>query len=190
MGQDKGKMLVKDKPMILHIMDTLEGHVQEIIFVLRDENQINIYKKIIQNHKSRDFSFDLKIVKDDIKDQGPLIGIFTGLKQIKTDYALVLPCDSPLITDLFIENIFTIMKNSKGEFDALVPKWNSENIEPLHSVYNKQILNRLESLISDGKRDVKSLINQLNVYFIEVDKLDPSTRSFKNFNTIEDIKKL
>ena len=46
----------------------------------------------------------------------------TGLKNIKTDYALVLPCDSPFISEGFIETIFKLLEeNLESDVDAIIP---------------------------------------------------------------------
>ncbi|MCK9152418.1 molybdenum cofactor guanylyltransferase [Methanobacterium alcaliphilum] len=189
MGQDKGQMLFNEKPMIINILETVENHADEVVLVLRDEKQINIYKSIIEKYESNKLGFNLKIVKDEIKNQGPLIGIITGLKYVKSDYALVLPCDSPLISAVFVENIFNAIEKSKEYHDTVVPKWDSGDIEPLHSIYPQKSQELVKSLLSNGKKDVKSLIKLLNVYFIKVEKLDPSKSSFKNFNNPKDIEK-
>ena len=51
MGQDKGLMILEDKPLIIHLLETLEELVDEIIMVFRDENQIKILPKAINDHQ-------------------------------------------------------------------------------------------------------------------------------------------
>ena len=87
MGQDKGLMIFQNKPMIIHVLDTVQTVADEIILILRDNYQLNEYKKIIEYSK-----VNIIIHKDLIKDQGPLGGIYTGLTYINTNYALVIPC--------------------------------------------------------------------------------------------------
>ena len=47
----------------------------------------------------------------------------TGLKNIKTYYALVLPCDSPFISEEFIEGMFDLLEENlnSGDVDAIIP---------------------------------------------------------------------
>jgi molybdenum cofactor guanylyltransferase len=199
MGQDKGKMLLNNKPLLVHLLEILEKHLDEIILVLRDEKQVEDYQNIIRkyflsktlkNGKKRNkniFAFDLKIVTDKIKDQGPLAGIYTGLSHINSDYGLVLPCDSPYISDSFLDNIFRILENSEIDYDAMVPQWDEMHIEPLHSIYHKRTGQLIEKLILDEIRDVKSLIKELNVFFVDVKCLDSSLKSFKNLNRPQDL---
>jgi len=179
MGKDKGSLIFKGKPMVLHVLDAVKDVADEIIIVLRDEKQIKDYSEILKDERNIHF------VKDKSKDQGPLIGIFTGLSSIKSDKAQILPCDAPFISKKFVLKMFKTMKST--DFDSAVPIWDDRHTEPLHSIYKKSNINTIEKLINKGKRDVNSLINSLNVKFIDVEELDPTLRSFQNMNTIKDI---
>lgn len=44
MGKDKGSMIFDKKPMIIHVLEAVENIADEIIIVLRDEKQAEIYK--------------------------------------------------------------------------------------------------------------------------------------------------
>jgi molybdopterin-guanine dinucleotide biosynthesis protein A len=181
MGQDKGLIKFRDKPLILNVLEKARSVAQEIIIVLRDEKQINQYEKIIEDYN---FIFkNLTITADPIPDEGPLIGICTGLKILRYDEALVLPCDSPFISREFIKNIFSY---SEG-YDAVVPKWPDGKVEPLHAVYSKDIVGRIETLIEENVRDVKSILEICKVKYVDSDSLDDTSRSFFNLNKPEDI---
>ena len=116
MGKDKGSLLLNNKPMVLHVLDTVQDIADEIILVLRDAEQIENYNAIL-NYKD----MPLKVVVDKTKDKGPLMGILTGLSNITSDYAQVLPCDSPFISKEFVLKMFELAKNN--DFDAIVPIW-------------------------------------------------------------------
>ncbi|MEN4017747.1 MAG: molybdenum cofactor guanylyltransferase [Methanobacterium sp.] len=179
MGRDKGSMLLKGKPMVLHVLDAISDVADEIILVLRETQQIKDYKNILGPYES------LKIVEDKIKDKGPLVGILTGLSNINSEYAQILPCDSPFISKNFVLKMFKTMETDN--FDAVVPIWNDGHIEPLHSIYKKKTINVIEDLIKKEIKDVNSLIRNLNVKYVDVEKLDKTTLSFKNINAIKDM---
>jgi molybdenum cofactor guanylyltransferase len=180
-SRDKGLIIIDDKPLVLHIINTVRYIVEEIILVLRDQEQAKTYKDILKDEK---ISFQL--LTDVIKDQGPLGGILTGLLCIKSRYALILPCDSPFIQKSFISKMFNFVEE-QGDFDAYVPRWDDGHLEPLHSIYKKNISNIIENSLDEGRRDVRSLIGLIKVKFIDVDKLDKTGKTFKNINKIEDI---
>ena len=110
MGQDKGSMIINKKPMILHILQTLNTQIDEVILVLNDIERIANYQKIIQNYFNNnvlvEFSYDLIFLEDEIKGHGPLSGIMTGLENVSSNYALVLPCDSPFVDINFVNFMF------------------------------------------------------------------------------------
>ena len=63
MGQDKGSMIIQDKPMIKHILSTLNHQITEAIIVLNDKERIDRYCEFINPD---DYSFDLSFVEDKI----------------------------------------------------------------------------------------------------------------------------
>ncbi len=180
MGQDKGLIIYQNKPMIVHVLDTVKTVVDEIILVLRDDKQSNEYKNILKDYKN------LTIVTDLVKGQGPLAGIYTGLTRINSDYGLVIPCDSPFIRDSFMKKMYSFIDN---EYDAVVPQWPNEQLEPLHALYHKKNIKKIKTHLNEEKLDVKSLLLKLRVKYVKVDLLDNTGMSFKNFNQPEDLKK-
>jgi len=202
MGQDKGSMVVYDKPMIIHILESLNNQINEVVVVLNNKERIEKYKEFINKYA---FNYKITFVEDEIKNKGPLSGIMTGLKNINNDYALVLPCDSPYINNEFINDIFTIKSKINVNFDILVPYHQEnqitntnvdtekidkremiENSEPLHSIYNKSLINNIEILLNGDILDVKSLIEKSNPYFIFINN-NFNNKNFKNINKKSDI---
>jgi len=183
MGKDKGSLVLNGKSMLMHVLDTIKGIVDEIVLVLRDQEQIDRYKLIL-----KDIDMSIRIVTDETKDQGPLVGILTGLSYINSEYAQILPCDSPFISKSFVLKMFEIAGAKK--FDAVVPIWDDGHIEPLHSIYKKDVVKIGRNLVKNEQYNVKSLIDNLNVKYVDVEELDESTMSFRNLNTINDFEKI
>ena len=156
MGQDKGSMIIQDKPMINHILSTLNNEINEVIIVLNNKNRIDKYKNFIKN--------------------------------ITSDYALILPCDSPYVTEKLIENIFNELDS---DHQAIVPYHDSKNklktSEPLHSVYNKNIIPEIEELISDDILHIKGLIEKIDAKFILIDNKKLLKKEFRNLNRPSDV---
>lgn len=185
MGRDKGSMNLNGKPMIIHVIETIAHAADEIVLVLKDENQVETYKKFLNSLKLPEEK-NLMFCKDILKDQGPLAGILTGFQHITADKALVIPCDSPFISEVFVNRMFELSEDPN--FDAYVPKWSDGKLEPLHSIYKKNVLFLIQKLLEEDIRSVKVLISQLNVMFIDVEYLDISGRSFLNINKMKDLK--
>ena len=219
MGQDKGSMIIQEKPMILHILERLNYKINDATIVLNDAERITDYQSLLNQYcegKIEDnFDYSVEFVEDEIKGKGPISGIMTGLKNIKTDYALVLPCDSPFISEENIDAMFKLLdENLESDIDAIIPfhiksnkdkfKDNDEfnfddasemtvdmkiaNSEPLHSIYKKENLNKIDELLKEDNLYVKSFIKGLkNPCFIEVDNKVLFEKDFRNFNRKEDL---
>ena len=110
MGQDKGSMIINNQPMIKHILATLNYEINEAIIVLNDRKRIEKYSKFIN---ITDYDYKITFCEDKIKNKGPLPGIMTGLEYITSNYALILPCDSPYITKKYIKTIFNEIDEKK-----------------------------------------------------------------------------
>ena len=178
MGEDKGSMIIQGKPMILHILERLNGKINDAVIVLNNQERINSYNELLNAYVpvkiEENFTYSLEFIEDEVKDKGPVAGIMTGLKNIKTDYALVLPCDSPFISEDNIKTMFDLLESSENT-DAVIPyhtKANKdrlknkrefnfksssemsrdmkiENSEPLHSIYKKDNLDIISKLLED-----------------------------------------
>jgi len=181
MGQDKGLLFFNNKPLIVNVLETACEYAEEVILVLRNLEQRNQYENIL---RKEDFYIKIKICTDELEGQGPLMGIFTGLKCISSNEALVIPCDSPFILQTFMKNIYQYYNLI---YDAVVPEWPDGKLEPLHAIYNKRILNTKHQLLKGDKRDVQALLLELDVRYIPVYLLDQSSRAFLNLNYPEDV---
>ncbi|BDH79345.1 MAG TPA: molybdenum cofactor guanylyltransferase [Methanothermobacter sp.] len=178
MGRDKGLIILEGKPLIARILDKIKPYFDEIFIILRDEQQKKEYLKLFKEEK-------VKILTDIIKGKGPLGGLLTGLLNIKSEYALVLPCDSPFITREFIENC---LKMDMGDYDAIIPVWGDGKLEPLHGVYNQRVAERIHKLLLWDERRVNTLAKIIRSRLVPVEELDPSLESFRNVNRPEDLR--
>ena len=185
MGQDKGSMIIQDKPMIKHILSTLNHQINEAIIVLNDQTRIAKYSEFID---PQEYTYSITFVEDKIKGKGPMPGIMTGLGEIKSDYALILPCDSPYVSANYINTIFSEIGN---EYQAIVPYHDDENklqtSEPLHSVYKKSVIPEIEELISNDVLHIKGLIEKIDAKFVLIDNKKIEKKEFRNLNRPEDV---
>ncbi|WP_407413391.1 molybdenum cofactor guanylyltransferase [Methanobrevibacter sp.] len=185
MGQDKGSMIIQDKPMIKHILSTLNHHIDEVVIVLNDKTRIDNYSSFINPDE---YTYPITFIEDKIKNKGPMPGIMTGLSQISSDYALILPCDSPYVSSNYITTIFTEIDT---DFKAIVPYHDAENklktSEPLHSIYNKSIISEIEKLVNNDILHIKGLIEKIDTKFVLIDDKKIEKKEFRNLNRLEDV---
>jgi molybdopterin-guanine dinucleotide biosynthesis protein A len=185
MGRDKGSLVIQDKPMIKHILSTLNHQINEAIIVLNDQSRIDRYSEFIN---PQDYTYTIKFAEDKIKNKGPLPGIMTGLSYITSDYALVLPCDSPYVSKEYVNTIFN---EAEKNYQAIVPYHDEDNkiktSEPLHSIYNRNIISEIEKLVSEDTLHIKGLIEKIDTKFVLIDNKKILKKEFRNLNRPEDI---
>ena len=185
MGRDKGSMIIQDKPMIKHILSTLNHEINEVVIVLNNQERIDRYSKFIN---PTDYTYTITFVEDEIKGKGPMPGIMTGLSHIKGEYALILPCDSPYVSKNYITTIFSQIDE---KYQAVVPYHDEENklktSEPLHSIYDKSIIPIIEDLVNEDVLHIKGLISKIDTKFVLIDNKKIEKKEFRNLNRPSDV---
>ena len=186
MGKDKGSLIIKDKPMIKYILSTLNNEIDEVIIVLNDNKRIDKYMEFIN---PEDYSYKLKFVEDKIKNKGPISGILTGLENISSEYAIVFPCDNPFVTKNTIQTLFNELSDN---IQAVVPYHDPEDklktSEPLHSIYNKNIIPIINEQILNDSLHIKGIIEKIDTKFVLIDNKKILKKEFRNLNHPEDLK--
>ena len=127
---NKALLTYKEKRFIEHIIEAGKDYKEVIII----SNNLEEYK-----------GFNLRIVEDIYKGNGPLSGIHSALINSTTDKVLCIACDMPLIT----KETLNIIGSYQEEYDVLVPKV-SERLQPLCGVYSKNIISKIEEAIKEN----------------------------------------
>ncbi|MFH1662819.1 MAG: molybdenum cofactor guanylyltransferase [Chloroflexota bacterium] len=128
-----------------------------------------------------------RIVTDVYHGRGPLVGIYTGLLNSRSDYNFVVACDMPLLNRHLLAYI---LKEAAG-FDIAIPRLGNL-VEPLHAVYSKNCIQPIEKLLGEGSFKVKYLLDLVKVRYVEREEIDSFDRqhlSFFNINTQEELDK-
>ncbi len=124
------------------------------------------------------------VVPDEIKDIGPIGGIYTCLQKIKDDKALVMSCDIPFISIDFMR----LLSSESGNYDITIGINKNKQPEPLIGIYNKRILKKIEEQIYSKKYKISSLFENLNVKLIDPQAMGWDTDElFFNVNHSSDL---
>ena len=129
----------------------------------------------------------VRVVLDAWPGRGPLVGIYTGLLNSRSDKNLAVACDMPFLNPRLIRHMAEI---SVG-YDAVVPRLGTE-IEPLHAIYGGKCLIEVKHMLDEGVYSVRELLKRIKVRYVEADELDrfdPQRLSFFNINTEDDLKR-
>jgi molybdopterin-guanine dinucleotide biosynthesis protein A len=169
---EKALLELHGKPILNHIIETLSRCVDEIIVVVRDEEQ-----------QRRLHLAGVTIVRDEVQDFGPVAGICSGLSASSSQYAFVAACDMPFIKADVVDLLF----HKAAGYDVAIPY----PLEPLHAVYRREATIRAAKVaIQRRKGAIMYVIDQLQVNFVPKDEIrliDPSLCTFVNINSLEDV---
>ncbi|MBL0051788.1 MAG: molybdenum cofactor guanylyltransferase [Bacteroidetes bacterium] len=169
MGVDKGLILLNDKPMIQYVIEQLKPLCKNIFIVTNNSE----YKKL-----------GFECIEDEIKNIGPAGGIFSALNHTNTQHNLIVSCDMPFIRTKGIEYI---MMHSL-DHEITIPVFEN-HLQPMCGVYNKNILDKWQSLILKDERKLQSMVKLFLLKQLELDyNILFDANFFKNINTPEELK--
>ena len=180
-GQDKGLLQLANKPLIKHVLDAISTIVDEKMVVASSKVQAENYAKVLGS--------DVNVLIDVDDAQSPLVGALTGFKEARGEYALLLPCDTPLVSRDVVSLLFEVCINR----NAVIPRWPNGYIEPLQAVYcAKPACEAAKNALSEGELNMQSMVDRLRgvryVSTLVLEQLDLELRTFFNINTPLDLR--
>jgi molybdopterin-guanine dinucleotide biosynthesis protein A len=94
-----------------------------------------------------------------------------------------MPCIDPGVIAYLFDHIDT--------YDAVIPRWNPDMLEPLHAVYRREALVRyLECHTSQSLREMVLNLSSRYIMVDELQSIDPGLRTFTNINKLEDLERI
>jgi molybdenum cofactor guanylyltransferase len=170
MGRPKALLPFGEEPLIVHIVRALKRIFAEIVVVAAPRQEMP--------------ALPVKLVRDEVAYQGPVGGIYYGLKATGGEFSFVTSCDvafvnSPLISYLTLQI---------SQYDVVVPYW-QDRFQPLHAVYRRSVLPLLESQLERGELRPVYLFDKVRTRRVseeEIRGFDPQGLSFFNMNTPDD----
>ncbi|WP_242205716.1 molybdenum cofactor guanylyltransferase [Aestuariivivens insulae] len=167
MGTDKGLMEYNQKPFVQYCIDALKPLVSEII--------------IVSDHSGYDV-FGYERIEDNIKNAGPLAGVYSGLKHSKTAYNLVLSCDVPLIKTAILKQLI----DASEDTIEIIQIESDNRTMPLIALYKKDCSSTFYNLLQQGEKRLQYAVNQCAVKTISL-KEEEQVYTL-NINTKEEFK--
>ena len=165
MGEDKGLVLLKGKPMIQYVIEALKEVVSEISIISNNESY----------HK-----FGVPVYSDIIKEKGPVGGIYTGLYHSTTELNFCISCDVPMISSDFI---FWLLNRSGNAFVTL-PMY-KDKVHQMIGVYSKQVLSNFQESVEKENLKLSQVNNDMGCEIIDIEKeyANFDELIFSNINT-------
>lgn len=175
-GRDKLSERIGDRTLLQRVISCL-GQLSSHILVVIAQRQT-------KPHLS---SFSAEVIVDLYPDTSALGGIYTGLLASRSFHSLVVAADMPFLNS----PLLAYMLETASDCDVVIPRING-NLEPLHAVYSKKCLIPMQQQIEQGELQVRRLLEQVRVKYVEeaeIDRFDPKHLSFFNINTVADLRR-
>lgn len=182
MGRDKALLPLPDNfqvTFVQHLTTLLTAYCREVVLVVRDAAQSTAYQTLLSDTPH------ICIVTDAIPDTGPLMGLYSGLRAVTADHALVVAVDMPYVQP---EMIAFLLSQPLG--DAILMPLVDAIPQVLLAVYPRAALPMIKRCLDEGRRDPRALLSRIPIDYVDEPRLravDQTLRSFVNINTPEEL---
>jgi molybdopterin-guanine dinucleotide biosynthesis protein A len=176
-GQEKYFFIYQGKTFIERLIETLSQVVDEIILVARDPEQCKRFNGIE----------GVRCITDIRTGTGPIGGLHAGTLAARGEEIFVSACDMPCVDP----RIVTLLFNRIDGYDAAIPRWNPDMLEPLHAVYRRSAL--VAYLEDHASFSLRSMVKGMNTNYISIDEIraiDHELTTFTNINKMEDLERI
>ena len=121
------------------------------------------------------------LVRDEVAYQGPVSGIYHGLKAATREVCFVTSCDAPFLNLQLISQLLAQI----SDCDVVVPYW-QQRFQPLHAVYRTSVLPLLKDQLE--RVELRPIffydkVRTRKIHEDEIRRLDPDGLSFLNMNS-------
>ncbi len=177
LGHDKLTEVFGGRTIIEKVVERVASLVDEVVIVTAGDREMPEFEEMSS----------VRVVTDLFPGKGPLVGLYTGLKESRNELNLVAAADMPFLS----VNLLRHMLDLADGYDVTIPR-TGDGVEPLHAVYSSSCLSRIEAMLADDELSVYRLIPRLNVRYVDEDEIaaiDPERRSFFNINTEDDLRR-
>lgn len=173
-GRDKGFMELNGKKMIEYAVEILTSFCTEIIISSNDPG----YQQL-----------PWRIVPDIDPGHGPMMGLYSALRNTPTARNLVLAVDNIMVTPAFYHYL---LSKDLTNYLVAVPYIRNKFYEPLVGCYKTDCLNVMEQMMKDGNYKLPDLLSGVAVKKLMVEKDFPDfhPRYFQSLNNPEDLQLL
>jgi len=167
MGRAKALLPFDGEPLIVHVIRALKKMFAETVVVAAPDQELP--------------SLPAVLVRDEVAYQGPVSGIYHGLKAATKEVCFVISCDAPFLNLQLISQLLAQI----SDCDVVVPYW-QQRFQPLHAVYRTSVLPLLKEQLERGELRPIFLYDKVRTRKIQEDEirqLDPEGLSFLNMNS-------
>jgi molybdopterin-guanine dinucleotide biosynthesis protein A len=170
MGRPKALLEFDNEPLIVHIVRHLKSVFAEVVVVAAPQQELP--------------PLPVELVRDEVAHQGPVSGIYHGLKASTKEICFVTSCDAPFLNLSLISHLISQLADA----DVVVPFW-QERFQPLHAIYRTTVATLLKDQLDRGELRPIFLYDKVRTRKIDEDEIrrfDPEGFSLLNMNSPAD----
>jgi len=169
MGRDKGLLPLNGQPMISHVLKVLQ--------------ELALPVKIIANNPGYE-SLGFEVLKDEVREKGPIGGLYTALQHSTADLVLLLACDMPLIST---EAVGMLMNAASTEHITVASE--GEKLNPLFALYPRGLKEKLKYHLARGELKMADFISgNKHILVTSIgEKLPWALRNVNNENDLKEV---
>ena len=120
MGQDKRLLSVGDETLYTRSLSVLRAIFERVVVVVAQDSPL--------------VASDAPVLRDVIPHCGSLGGLYTGLKEARTQWVFAVACDMPFLDPGTIRHFTSL----KGEGDVIMAKLRN-GFQPMHALYHRNV---------------------------------------------------
>ncbi len=168
-GADKGLIALHCKPLITYVVDILTPQVGTLI--------INANRNLGQYS-----AFGYPVIQDTAPGQaGPLAGIASALLAAKTDYVLIVPCDSPYLPYDLVARLAAALTQTHAE---VAVAHDGTRMQPVVALLQSDLAEDILQSIQRGHNKTELWMRSRRLALAD---FSDQPQAFKNINSTEDI---
>ncbi len=170
MKKDKAFLEIDGRPLAERSLEVLQTVFSEVIISCNKPELFARYK--------------VPTIQDEILDQGPLEGLYQGLKAATYDEVFFVACDMPFLNI----DLIRLLAKWIPDYDVVVPKVQS-SLHPLHAFYHTRCLPKIKNNLEAGRLKIIDFYPACSVKYVgeqELEGVSDLTNVFCNVNTPEE----
>lgn len=164
---NKGLQLLSNKPLYCHVIDQIKPQVD--IIIISANNNLDDYKQS-----------GYTVVQDKLSGfLGPLAGIYSGLSHSKTDWALIVSCDTPFLPKNLVQRLWL---GAQGHVAAYVN--DGEKDHPTILLIHTSQMENIANYLQNGDRKLMLFLNSIKAAVVS---FSDNPNAFININTLDEL---
>lgn len=168
-GRDKGLEPFAGLPLFAHTAARLEGQVAELLISAnRNLDAYRLFGRVISDAES---GF-----------QGPLMGIYSGLRAANTPWLLIAPCDTPLLPDNLVARMLAGIQSAD-----IAVAFDGQHLHPTVALIRTTLADDLQAALKSGERKIQRWYARHNMRRVD---MSDCPDAFANLNTAEEKSRL